>query len=455
MEEFRLCNSDYRFMMLVWEHAPIGSGELVKLCAEKLGWKKSTTYTEIKRLCEKGVLQNEHAVVTPLVTQEEVQAKESDEFVERTFSGSLPGFLTAFLGNKKLSGKEAEELKKLIDENYLYTDDLKEEDQENGLYRGYINALGDPYSVYYDEEQTKSLQESTSGEYSGIGVVFSQNQETKVITAVQVYENSPANEAGIQVNDILYKVGDKDVSGTDLSDVVQLIRGVENTTVDITVLRGDDAKEVTMTVTRRKIQVETVKSEMKDDQIGYIRVTEFDSVTYDQFKSALGSLEDQGMKGLVVDLRANPGGNLATVTQMLDLLLPKGTIVSTKDKSGHEEVISSDDEHQFTKPMSVVVDGNSASASEIFAGAIQDYGLGSIVGTTTYGKGIVQQIFDLGDGTCVKLTMAEYYTPNGRNIHKKGITPDVEVEYQRDENNPNADNQLDAALEQVRNKINQ
>ena len=161
------------------------------------------------------------------------------------------------------------------------------------------------------------------------------------------------------------------------------------------------------------------------------------------------------MKGLVVDLRANPGGNLAPVTQMLDLLLPKGTIVSTKDKSGHEEVISSDDEHQFTKPMSVVVDGNSASASEIFAGAIQDYRLGSIVGTTTYGKGIVQQIFDLGDGTCVKLTMAEYYTPNGRNIHKKGITPDVEVEYQRDENNPNADNQLDAALKQVRNKINQ
>lgn len=161
------------------------------------------------------------------------------------------------------------------------------------------------------------------------------------------------------------------------------------------------------------------------------------------------------MKGIVVDLRANPGGNLATVTQMLDLLLPKGTIVSTKDKSGHEEVISSDDEHQFTKPLSVVVDGNSASASEIFAGAIQDYGLGSIVGTTTYGKGIVQQIFDLGDGTCVKLTMAEYYTPNGRNIHKKGITPDVEVEYQQDENNPNADNQLDAALEQVRNKINQ
>ena len=161
------------------------------------------------------------------------------------------------------------------------------------------------------------------------------------------------------------------------------------------------------------------------------------------------------MKVLVVDLRANPGGNLATVTQMLDLLLPKGTIVSTKDKSGHEEVISSDDEHQFTKPMSVVVDGISASASEIFAGAIQDYGLGSIVGPTTYGKGIVQQISDLGDGTCVKLTMAEYYTPNGRNIHKKGITPDVEVEYQQDENNPNADNQLDAALEQVRNKINQ
>lgn len=351
--------------------------------------------------------------------------------------------------------KKLNKLKKLIDENYLYTDDLTEEDLENGLYSGYISALGDPYSVYYDEEQTKSLQESTSGEYSGIGVVFSQNQETKVITAVQIYDNSPANEAGMQVNDILYKVGDQDISGMELSDIVQLIRGDENTTVDITVLRGEDSQEVTMTVTRRKIQVETVKSEMKDGQIGYIRITEFDSVTYDQFKAAFDSLEEQNMAGLVVDLRSNPGGNLATVTQMLDLLLPEGTIVSTKDKNGHEEVLSSDAEHQFNKPMAVLVNGNSASASEIFAGAIQDYGLGPIVGTTTYGKGIVQQIFDLGDGTCVKLTMAEYYTPNGRNIHKKGIEPDVQVEYQKDENNPDADNQLDAALEQVRSKINQ
>ncbi len=351
--------------------------------------------------------------------------------------------------------KKLNKLKKLIDANYLYTDDLKDEDLENGLYSGYINALGDPYSVYYDEEQTKSLKESTSGEYSGIGVVFSQNQDTKVITAVQIYENSPANEAGMQVNDILYKVGDKDISGMELSDIVQLIRGDENTTVDLTVLRGDDSQEVTMTVTRRKIQVETVKSEMKDGQIGYIRITEFDSVTYDQFKAAFDSLEEQNMAGLVVDLRSNPGGNLSTVTQILDLLLPEGTIVSTKDKNGQEEVLSSDAEHQFNKPMAVLVNGNSASASEIFAGAIQDYGLGPIVGTTTYGKGIVQQIFDLGDGTCVKLTMAEYYTPNGRNIHKKGITPDVEVEYQQDENNPDADNQLDAAIGQVWSKLNQ
>ena len=147
--------------------------------------------------------------------------------------------------------KKLEKLESLINQYYLK--DVDQDELQQGIYEGYIAGLNDPYSVYYDEEQTRSLQESTSGEYSGIGVVFSQNQETKVITAVQVYENSPANEAGIQVNDILYKVGDKDVSGTDLSDVVQLIRGVENTTVDITVLRGDDAKEVTMTVTRRKI----------------------------------------------------------------------------------------------------------------------------------------------------------------------------------------------------------
>lgn len=349
--------------------------------------------------------------------------------------------------------KKLSELKKLIDEKYLYSDDVDEEDLQKGLLSGYIGALGDPYSVYYDEEETKELYESTTGEYSGIGVVFTQNMDTKIMTAVQVYKNSPAEEAGVQADDILYKVNGVDVTSEDLSDVVQDIRGAEGTTVEITMLRGDEREEVTMEVERRKIEAETVDYEMKDNKIGYLRVTEFDTVTFDQFSEALTDLEAQGMEGLVIDLRANPGGNVLTVSKMLDLMLPEGTIVSTKTKDGETDVITSDEEHQFSKPLAILVDGNSASAAEIFAGAIQDYELGTIIGTTTYGKGIVQEIIDLEDGSSLKLTIAEYFTPDGRNIHKKGIEPDVEVEYEKNEENPEADNQLDAALEEVQKQI--
>lgn len=349
--------------------------------------------------------------------------------------------------------QKLENLKRLVDTKFLYADEIEEGAMQEGLYKGYIEALNDPYSVYYDEEQTQKLMESTQGEYSGIGVVMSQNIETKTITAVQVYSNSPAKEAGVEENDILYLVNGEKVAGRDLADVVQDIRGEEGTTVEITVLRGEELKEVTLEVERRKIEVDTVAYEMKDDQIGYIRITEFDTVTYAQFTAAFEELEKEGMRGLVVDLRANPGGNVDTVCQILDRILPEGTIVSTKDRSGKEMVMESDEEHKFTKPIAVLVDGNSASASEIFAGAVQDYGLGPVVGTTTYGKGIVQTVYDLKDGTSLKITTSEYFTPNGRNIHGKGIEPDVEVEYQRDENDPQADNQLEAALKAVRDQF--
>ena len=341
-------------------------------------------------------------------------------------------------------------LEQLIDSYYLYSEDVTEEMLEEGIYTGYINALGDPYSVYYDEEATKDLYESTSGEYSGIGVVFSQNMDTKISTAIQVYKNSPAAEAGVKEGDILYKVNGRDVTSEELSDVVAEIRGEEGTTVELTVMRGADLREVTMEVTRRKIAVETVSSEMKAENIGYIRVTEFDKVTYDQFKAALNELNTQEMKGLVIDLRSNPGGSLSTVVDMLDLLLPKGIVVYTEDKNGKREEYSSDAEQVYDGPLAVLVNGFSASASEIFAGAIQDYKAGTIVGTTSYGKGIVQQLLPLSDGTCVKLTVSEYFTPNGRNIHGVGIEPDVEIEYEKDEEQEDADNQLDAAIAEVK-----
>ena len=362
-------------------------------------------------------------------------------------------------GQEKVADEKTEQkleaLKELIDDKYLYTDEVEEEKLQEGILAGYVKALGDPYSSYYDEEETKEQYESAMGEYSGIGVVFSQNYNTMIITADQVYTGSPAEESGVKAGDILYKVNGIDITGKDLSKIVQQIRGVEGTTVELTVLRGEAQEEVTMEIERRKVEAITVEQEMKADGIGYIRVTEFNSVAYEQFKTALADLEAQDMKGLVIDLRANPGGNVYTVCQMLDLLLPKGTIVSTKEKNGEKEEIKSDEEHKFEKPLAVLVNEKSASASEIFAGAIQDYGLGPIVGTTTFGKGIVQEFFDFNDGSSVKLTMAEYFTPKGRNIHKKGIEPDVEVKYEKDEENPEADNQLDAAIREVQKKTGQ
>ena len=336
-------------------------------------------------------------------------------------------------------------LKGLIDGNYI--GDVDEEALEEGIYKGYIQGLEDPYSVYYNEEETKDLYETTEGEYSGIGAVLSQDLESGVITLVQIYEDSPAAKAGLKDNDILTKVGDIEVTGMDLSEVVTYIKGEKGTDVDLSVLRGEDAEEITVTATRDTVEAQTVKYEMLEGQTGYLSVSEFDSVTYAQYEEALNELTAQGMTGLIVDLRNNPGGNLNTVCEMLDLVLPKGTIVYTEDKDGKRETATSDDEHQINVPMVVLVNGNSASASEIYAGAIQDYGIGKIVGTQTYGKGVVQQIFDLGDGTSVKLTIAEYFTPNGRSIDGEGITPDVEVEYEADENNPEADNQLEKALE--------
>ena len=338
-------------------------------------------------------------------------------------------------------------LKALIDEYFI--EDIDEEKLTEGIYKGYIDGLEDPYSVYYDEEETREMNETTSGEYQGVGFVVSQDKDTEIITVLQVYEDSPAQEAGIKDGDILYKVDGEELSGLDLTEVVRKIKGEEGTEVELTVLRGDNAEEVTVTAVRRTIEAQTVSHEMKENGVGYIRISEFDSVTYEQYKTALEDLEANGMQSLIVDLRSNPGGNLVTVCDILDLMLPEGTIVYTEDKNGEKNEFTSDEENQFTKPLVVMMNGYSASASEIFAGAVQDYGTGQIVGTQSYGKGVVQQIFDLKDGTSLKLTIAEYFTPNGRNINGEGITPDVEVEYEYDEANPEADNQLDKAIEVV------
>lgn len=343
--------------------------------------------------------------------------------------------------------QKLEYIRSLIEENYLYYDELDEAALQDALLKGYVEGLGETYSVYYDEEETQALFESTSGEFGGIGVVISQDVTTNVATFVTVYKDAPGAEAGFEEGDLLYKVDGEDITGMDLDTIVSKIRGEVGTTVEITVLRGENMEEYTSTATRALIKSETVAYEMKEGQLGYIHVSGFEEVTYEQFEKALTDLTEQGMKGLVIDLRSNPGGNLTTVCDMLDLILPEGTIVSIKDRDGKGKTYSSDEKHQLEVPLVVLINGYSASASEIFAGAVQDYGIGTLVGTTTYGKGIVQNIYGLPDGTSLKITCSEYFTPKGRNIHGIGIAPDVELEYVYDEANPEADNQLEKALE--------
>ena len=370
----------------------------------------------------------------------------------RVITNTSGSYASGKVTEKEVS-KKLDKLNALIDKYYLYGDEIDTDKLAEGIYSGYTSALGDKYTVYYDEDETKNLMESTSGTFSGVGATLTKDADTGYATIVNVYEDSPAEKAGLKAGDILEKIDEHEVGDEQLDTVVSWIKGEKGTDVKITVLR--DGEELELTATRDTIEVKTVSYEMKENQIGYIKVSEFDTVTYDQFKEALDDLEKQGMQGLIVDLRNNPGGSLDTVTNMLRLLLPEGTIVSTKDKNGKKDEITCDGTHEFKKPMAVLVNQYSASASEIFSGAVQDYGTAKIVGVTTYGKGVVQQLMDLGDGTCLKVTIAEYYTPNGRSINGKGVEPDVEVEYQYDEENPKADNQLDQALSTVQGEISE
>lgn len=306
-----------------------------------------------------------------------------------------------------------------------YLDEIDDEQLEDYLYYGLVAGLGDPYAAYYNEEETQSMIDSSNGSYCGVGAVFSQNMATGVITVSKVYEGCPSYEAGILPGDILYMVEGEEVTGQDLTSVVTKIKGDEGTEVTVSMLRGDEILDFTME--RHVIEVPTVEYEMLDGKVGYLLITEFDSITAQQFHTALEELENQGMESLVIDLRNNGGGSVDAVCSIADELLPEGPIVFTEYKDG-ERVERSSDESSLDVPMAVLINGNSASASEILAGALQDYEAAAIVGTQSYGKGIVQSVIDLRDGTALKITTAKYYTPNGNDIHKIGITPDVEID---------------------------
>ena len=336
-------------------------------------------------------------------------------------------------------------LKDVIDLKYLEKTD--EKTLEENIYKGLLQGLNDPYSVYYTKDEYDALKEETSGSYCGIGALVSQNADTGVITAINVFKGSPAEKAGMKNGDIIFKVEDKEVTGEDLNNVVAKMKGEKDTKVKINVYRTSEKEYIDLEITRDKVDVPTVEHKMLDKSkgIGYIQITQFEEVTYDQFKEALDDLKKRGMKSVIFDLRNNPGGLYDTVCEMLDDLLPEGTLVYTKDKDGNKQEKKSD-ANFLDMPMVVLQNENSASASEIFAGAIQDFGAGKIVGTQSFGKGIVQSIIPLSDGSAVKLTVEKYYTPKGVNIHGKGITPDVKVEISKD---GKKDNQLQKAIEVI------
>ena len=347
--------------------------------------------------------------------------------------------------------EKVEYLEKLIDQEYL--GEVDNDEMAEGVYAGLVYGLGDVYSRYYTADEYAQETASTDGAYAGIGVSIQKNKNGGVQIA-ECYEGGPGADAGLQTGDVITAINDTDVTDMELSDVVSLIRENKDKTIVLTVFRENEEKSREISVDVTDVELPSVFGEMLDKKTGYIQITQFTGVTPQQYKDMFTELKDKGMERLVIDLRDNPGGLLTSVCDILREILPEGLIVYTEDKYGNREEETCDGKHQLDMPLAVLVNENSASASEIFAGAVQDHGVGTIVGTTTYGKGVVQELRQLSDGSAVKLTVSNYYTPNGNSINKVGIKPDVEVKLasellNKDEITHEEDNQLQKALDVI------
>lgn len=321
--------------------------------------------------------------------------------------------------------RKLSQVQELIEDYYL--NEVDEELLSDYLFKGVAVGLDDPYAAYYSSEELTSVLDSSRGEYFGIGAVISENQQTGELCIVQVYEDSPAEKGGLLPGDIVMALEDESATALGLSDLVMKIKASEEE-FHLTVYRPDTEEELELTLKCDEIVVSHVEYEMLEDQIGYIQITEFTESAVTQFRDAVDDLNQQGMQKLIVDLRSNPGGLLTSVCDILEEVLPEGRIVYTEDRDGNGEEICADDTRSVTCEIAVLVDEYSASASEIFAGAIQDYELGPVIGTQTYGKGVVQKTYPLSDGSAFKMTVEKYYTAKGQDIEGNGITPDIIIE---------------------------
>lgn len=317
------------------------------------------------------------------------------------------------------------QINRLVDQYYYF--DVDQASQTDAYYRGIMDGLGDPYSEYYSKEEFEAMNEDSSGEYVGVGAVVRQDADHTVVV-VRPIKNSPAQAAGIKAGDIIRQVDDMVVTDQDLNTVVTKIRGKEGEKAHIKVYRESEGKTLDFEIVRRKVENYSVEYRL-DGNVGYIEVMEFNEKTLPEFKEAVDDVLAQGAKGIIFDLRDNPGGLVDICTHMCSYILDGGEILVTKDKNDRVvDEYTDEDDHHVDVPMVIIVNGNSASAAEIFSGVMKDTGKAKLVGTTTYGKGIVQSVIPLKDGSAVKITIAKYFTPSGYDLHKKGIEPDYVVE---------------------------
>ena len=347
-------------------------------------------------------------------------------------------------------------------ENYVKQNYLRDVDTKkmiDGQLKGMLQSLEDPYSNYMTKDEFASFLQQTSGTYAGIGVVVTPGEDN-IITVVSPIEGTPGEKAGIKSGDKILKVDGIEFPADKMDEAVKVMKGDPNTNVVLTLLRTDKESKnqiFDLEITREIIRLVTVKSNIIDDNIGYINITSFDDLTYKDFKAELDKLGRKNIEGLIIDLRNNPGGLLDRCVQIADELLGEGVVVYTQTKDG-KKTYENSGKSMVDYPLVLLVNGGSASASEILAGAIKDHKRGTLIGTTTFGKGVVQRIKDLDDGSGLKLTISEYFTPNGVNIHGIGIEPDIVVELPEGVEeigveNLKEDTQLKKAIEEIKTKI--
>lgn len=346
-------------------------------------------------------------------------------------------------------------IEELIAKNY-YKTDITLEELEEGIYQGIVDALEDPYADYYSSDELIAARASMEGVSYGIGAYISYDEKKEMPVISGIIEGGSAEEADLREGDIIVKVNDEDVQGYSTTEVVMLVRGEENTKVRLTIYREGELDYLEYELLRKKaLEKTTVIYNVREDGIGYVGITEFDDITVDQYTEAMAVLKENKVKGMILDLRSNPGGNVSAVTEIARKILPEGLIVYTEDRNGKREEYQCDGKNELQVPLVVLVNEYSASASEILAGAIQDHGKGKVVGTATYGKGVVQRIVNLSDGTAVKLTVSSYFTPKGRNLGGVGVKPDVELDLDREAfYAEGTDNQMEKAVEVLKEEMN-